>query len=199
MRLAFRALALTLGIGLVLVLAAPAIAQEEPAPPKEEPAKTEPAKTEPAKTEPAKTEPAKEETAKPAAEEAPKAEAPKELSSCAKSLVPLAESYKKAYEEMQKWIAAIDSQTAAGNESLKKLQDQIQQNETAITKAKIDGDDNKAKELTKANKKLWDDLNAAEEKQSVACSSYVKEAGQRVKQYAADSEGKLKEFESGVK
>ncbi len=165
MKLGLHALALILGLGLV----APAIAQEEPK--KEEPAKEETAVPAVA--------------AAPAAALAPAAEAApaKELSSCAKSFVPLADSYKSAYEDLQKWIGEIDAATAAANDKVQKLQAQIQQNETAMTQAKLDKDNAKAKDLQKQNKTLWDDFNAAKKGQSDACAKFAKDAPARVKQY----------------
>lgn len=184
MKIESYALALILGLGLGLV--APAFAQEEPK--KEEPAKEEAAKPaeEAAPEAAAEAAPAKEEAAKPAAKAAPEAApaaAPaKELSSCAKSFVPLSDSYKKAYDDMQKWIAQIDTQTAAAGEKVQKLQAQITENETAATKAKLDGDGKKGKELAKENKQLWTDFNAAKKSEAATCSGFAKEAADRVKQ-----------------
>jgi len=165
MKLELHALALVLGLGL----AVPAIAQEETK----------------------KEEPAKEEAAAPAVATAPEAAtapaaaaAPaKELSGCAKSFSPLAESYKSAYDDLQKWIAQIDTATAAAGDKVQKLQAQIHENESAITQAKLNKDNAKAKDLQKQNKQLWDDFNAAQKGQSDACAKFVKEAPQRVKQY----------------
>jgi len=183
MKLGYHALALILGFGLI----APAIAQEETK--KEEPAKEEAAPAAEAKpateTKPAEAAPAA--AAAPAAEAAP-AVAPAappvaELSPCAKSLEPLANSYKSAYDDLQKWIAQVNTATAATGEKVTKIQAQIKDNETALTQAKLNKDDSKAKSLQKDNKKLWDDLNAAQKEQSDACGKFVKEAPQRVKQY----------------
>jgi len=191
MKLGFPAVALILGLGLGL--AAPALAQEDPK--KEEPAKEEPAKEEPAKEEaaaPAEAKPAAEAApaaaAKPAAEAAatPKAEpaAAPELSGCAKSFSPLADTYKSAYDDLQKWIAQINTETGAAGAKVQQLQTQIQENEAAVTQAKLAKDDSKTKSLQKEGKKLWDDFNAAKKDQSAACSKFVKEAPQRVKQYS---------------
>lgn len=185
MRFGVNVLAIALGLGLAF----PAPAQEMPEPAKEEPAKQ-------AAEAPAKEAPA--EAAKEAAKEAAP-EAAKDLSPCAKALVPLAESYKKAYEELQKWIADVHAKTSEAGDKVRKIQEQIQQNETAITKAKLDGDDAKAKELTKANKQLWNDLETAKKGQASVCSGFPKEAAQRVKQYTEDSEAKLDECKSQMK
>jgi hypothetical protein len=207
MKHGLHAFALILGLGLA---ATTIVAQTEP--PKEEPAKQEPSKDEKAKpgeeAAPA-AEPAKEEpkpaaeaapAAKPAAEAAPAPAAPaKELSSCAKSFVPLADSYKSAYDDMQKWIGQIDAQTAAASDKAQKLQTQIQQNETAITQAKLDKNDSKAKSLQKENKKLWDDFNAAKKELSAMCSGFAKEASARVKQYADASNKALDAMKAQAK
>jgi len=168
MKLEAHALALILGLGLGLVV--PALAQEETK--KEEPAKEEPAAPA-AETAPAAV-PA------PAAAPAPA----KELSGCAKSFSPLADSYKSAYDDLQKWIGQIDTETAAAGDKVQKLQAQIHENESAITQAKLNKDNAKVKDLQKQNKQLWDDFNSAKKGQSDACAKFVKEAPQRVKQYS---------------
>jgi hypothetical protein len=162
MKLGYQALALILGFGLV----APALAQEDAK--KEEPAK----------------EPAAEEAKPPAAAPpAAAAEPAKELSGCAKSFVPFADTYKAAYDDLQKWIAQIDTATAATGQKVTALQAQVKENETALTQAKMGNDDSKIKSLQKENTKLWDDLRKAQKAQSDACAKFVKEAPQRAKQY----------------
>jgi hypothetical protein len=180
MKLGYHALALVLGFGLVV----PAVAQEEAK--KEEPAKEEAPKAVAEAAPAAEAKPAAE--AAPAAAAAPAAPAAeaapaKELSGCAKSFVPLSDTYKSAYDDLQKWITQIDTQTAAAGEKVQKLQTQITANETAVTQAKLSNDDSKVKSLQKEGKKLWDDFNAAKKDQSDACGKFVKEAPQRVKQY----------------
>jgi len=179
MKLAFAPLAFMLGLGLVL----PAFAQDA-------------AKTE----EPAKTEPAKEE-AKPeaAAAAAPAAAPAKELSACAKSFVPLSETYEAAYDDMQKWIADIDTQTAAAAEKVTKLQAQIQQNTTELTQAKLDNNTSKTKDLEKQNKKLYDDFNSAKKDLASACSKFAKQASDKIKGYADASNKALDALKSQTK
>ena len=167
MKIGFSVLALVLALGLMT----PAFAQEDAK--KEEPAKEE---AKPA----AEATPAAE--AKPAAEAAP---APaKELSGCAKAFVPLSDTYKSAYDDMQKWISQIDAQTSAASAEVEKAQAQIKENETAVTQAKLNNDDSKVKSLQKEGKKLWDDFNAAKKSQSDTCAKFAKDAPQKVKQYA---------------
>ena len=168
-----------------------------------------PAKEEPPKEEPAKEAPAKEEGAKPASEAAPvpaaapaaaaAPEAPPALSACAQSLQPIADSYKKAYDDMQKWIAQVNTQTSAANESVQKLQTQIKANEDALTKAKLDGDTSKTKELTKQTKELWTELDNAKKSAASACSPVEKEASDRVKQYGDATDKALSDFKAQSK
>jgi uncharacterized protein involved in exopolysaccharide biosynthesis len=160
MKLGFHVFAMILALGL----AVPAVAQEEPK--KEEPAKEEAAKPAEAAAAPAAAEPAK------------------ELSACAKSFVPLSDSYKAAYDDMQKWIGQIDTQTAAASDKVTKLQAQIQENETAVTQAKLANDSSKVKDLNKQGKQLWDDFNKAKKDLADACKNFTKDAADRVKQYS---------------
>ena len=173
------------------VFARPARSQENA--PAEQPAAEEPAKS----AEPAK--PA--EQAKPAKHaEAKAAPAPaKELTPCAKSLVPLADSYKKAYEEMTKWIGDVDAKTLEVSGRIAKTQEQIQQNEAAITKAKLDGDDAKGRDLGRDNKQLWNDLTAARKEKSALCSGFAREAAQKVKEFSTDAAEKLQQAKSSMK
>ena len=190
MKLGLHALALILGLGLV----APAIAQEDTK--KEEPAKE--AATAPAAA--AEATPAKEETAKPAAAAAAPAAAPaKELSSCAKTFVPLSDSYKAAYDDMQKWISQIDTQTAAAADKVAKLQTQFEQNQAGITQAKLANDSAKAKDLDKASKKIWDDLTTAKKDLSGICGKFAKDAQDKVKQYTDASNKALDTLKAQTK
>lgn len=196
----------------------------EEAPAKEEPAKEEPAKEEAAKAAEAAAPaaaaaaapaaaaaaapaaaaaaaPAAAAAAAPAAAAAAAAAPPakKELSSCAKSFSPLADSYKAAYDGMQKWIGQIDTETSAASDKVAKLQKQISDNEAEITKAKLAGDSSKAKSIDKTNKQLWTDLNASKKSLSTMCSGYGKQAAERVKQYEAASDKALADLKAQSK
>ena len=151
---------------------------------------------------PAKLEPKPQpivETPAPKTEIAAKAEAPKELTPCAKIFVPLADTYKKAYEEMQKWIAGVDEKTAAASARVDKIQEHIQQNEGAITKAKLAGDDNKENALSKDNKQLWSELTSAKKDRSATCSGYAREAIQKAKHFQVDILEKLEACKAQAK
>lgn len=172
--------------------AAPAKAAEKPA---EKAEATKANESDAAPTKPA-PKPAPKKEPSPAKEAAP---AKKELSAGAKALTPLAESYKKAYDELQKWIEQIDQQTADVNARIAKAQDEIEKNEGAITKAKLSGDDKTGRELAKANKQLWTDLAAAKKERSTLFKGFGVEAGQKVKGYSADAAEKLQQAKSELK
>jgi hypothetical protein len=226
MKPAYLAYVLTFALGLGAASAV--LAQEEPptpAPAKEEPAaaKEEPAKA--AEAPPAKEEPAAaKETEKPAeaAAEAPKAEAAKEetkpaaaaaaatpapkappaakeLGASAKSFAPLADSYKKAFDDMQAWMVTVDAQLGPGDEQVRTLQEKLKQNETAITQAKAAGDSKKVKSLQSENKQLTSDASKAQKNLTAARGDYLKQATQRAKQYQAASDAALEQVKAQSK
>lgn len=174
--------------------AKPEQAVETPAPKSEPKAAPKPeAKAEtPAKTEPEAEAP----VAKPAPKAEPKPEmAPKpvepakELTPCAKAFVPLADNYKKAYDELQIWIRHIDAQTAGASAAISRIQGEIEKNEAAITKLKIEGgseSSEKGRELAKDNKKLWADLSASRKERAALCEGFTREAIQRAKRYQVE-------------
>jgi len=100
---------------------------------------------------------------------------------------------------MKKGITQVDTQTSAANENVQKLQTEIQANEDATTKAKLGGDNAKVKDLTKQNKQLWNDLETAKKSAAAACSPVTKEASDRVKQYAADTDKALSDVKAQAK
>lgn len=213
---------------LSAALALPALAEEpKPAAPVETPKveapakvaetpKAEAPKAEAPKAEAPKAEAPKAETPKAEAPkaEAPKAEAPKAepapapapkpvkakaLTECAACLSPLIDGYKGVLADLDKWVAEVDAQTAAAEESFQKLQKGISDNEVAITKAKLEGgkaNKERVKELTKQNKTLWSELEAARKAKAALCKQFGRDASQKVREYNATIQEKLKESQS---
>jgi outer membrane biosynthesis protein TonB len=144
---------------------------------------------------------------KPAAKAAPKPETAKiepvkELNSCAKVFVPLADTYKKEYEEMQRWILTIDAETANVSAHISRIQDDIQKNEAAITKLKLAGGregSEEGRELAKSNKQLWADLSAARKERTALNKGFAREAIQRAKNNQAEIIGKLEDIKAQAK
>lgn len=190
---------------------APAVQSDLPKADKPEPKTEAPAPKPAPKAAPeAKAEPeAEAPAAKPAAKAAPKPEAVKkpvetvkELNSFAKTFVPLADAYKKAYEEMQRWILDIDARTAGVAANISRIQDDIQKNEAAITKMKIAGGSERSEEgrgLAKENKRLWDDLSAARKERAALSKDIIHEAIQRAKGNQVDIIGKLEDIKAQAK
>jgi hypothetical protein len=191
---------------LAVAAAGPAFAQEDPKKETPEAAAPEKAAEPAADAKPAEPEAAKKE-AEPAAAAAPAAavpaaaaaEAPKPLSAAAKSFSPLANTYKGAYDDMQKWMETVSAQTAASDEKITKLQKQISDNEAAITQAKLAGDDKKVKSLTSENKKLSSEASSAMKGLNSAKADFVKQAEQRVKQYQSASDAALTQVKNSSK
>lgn len=183
--------------------------------PEAKPEVTPEAKPEAAKPEPKpeatkpelKSEPKTEAPAKPAentpkVETATKPEAPKELTPCAKTLVPLADSYKKAYEELEKWIGDVDAQTAAATTKIEKIQEQIEKNESAITKLRLQGtraSSAKGRDLATNNKLLWSELSATRKESSALCAGFAREAVQKARHYQSDVAAKLEGVKAQLK
>jgi hypothetical protein len=105
------------------------------------------------------------------------------MSASAKTFVPLADSYKRAYDDMQKWISEIDAKTSAASEKSSKIEAQMKANDAAIATATAAKDKSKAKDLQKENKKLADELTASKKELATISSSYTKQASDRVKSY----------------
>jgi hypothetical protein len=181
-----RRLALALIFSLMLGAASAIIAQEEPPP------------TPPAKEDPAKEQPAAEQAAAPAETPAP-TETPKPLSASAMAFAPLADSYKKAYDDMQAWMSTIDAQASKVDAEIKKLQGQIKTNETAITEAKLAGDSKQLKALQSENKQLTSAVETQQKNLSAARGDYVKQLSQKVKGYQAAQDAALQQVKAATK
>ena len=152
----------------------------------------------------AEKKPVQVEAPKPVKASVPVAAAPvsKELTPCAKCLLPLADTYKKAQEEMTSWITEVDLQTKAVNEKVADLEAQIEKNEAQLTKLKLE-DTNmsrlKSKEVQKENKALWADLTAARKERDALCAEFAKEATLRVDRYASEAKDRLKQAKSEMR
>lgn len=187
------------------------VAEVEEAKPAPESAKTqEPAKPEPVKAaepvkapeapkapEPAKVvEPVKAPEAVKASEivKAPEPVKARELTPCAKAFVPLAEGYKKAYDDAMRWIQQVDEQTAAADAKVNGLQETVEKNEALITKLKIEDTKEsklRARDLARENKQLWADLSAARKERTAKCAAFSKAAAQLNKEIAAEISARL--------
>ena len=208
----------------MLLLGGFAIAQEEPPAKDEKPAEAAPAKpaeAAPAKDEAAKPEaapaaaPAAEAAAVPAAAApaaapaavpavaapaaiaaaAPAAAAaPKALGASAMTFSSLADSYKKAYDDMQAFMKSVDTSMGPADQKIASLQAKIKENETAAAQAKQAGDDKKAKSLVSENKKLTKELNDAVKGVNASRGDFVKQAQQKVKEHDAATDAALQQL-----
>lgn len=161
----------------------------------EAPAKAAPEAEPPVARPAAKAEPKPEPAKKPV-------EPAKELNPSAKIFVPLADTYKKAYEDMLMWIRSIDAETAEISTRIARIQEDIQKNEAAITKLKIDSGGESSDEgraLAKDTKQLWADLSAARKERTALSKGFMREANSRAKSYQAEVIEKLEDIKAQPK
>ncbi|MFA6004525.1 MAG: hypothetical protein WC881_10705 [Elusimicrobiota bacterium] len=126
----------------------------------------------------------------------------KPLSETAKKLLPLVAGYKQAQESAQAWVDEVGKQSQAMDEKISGIQAQVQANEAAITKLKVESEKkNKAaiKERNKDNKQLWAELAAAKKEQAAFNRELSKTAGQKARAYSDDIMTRLKEVQTDLR
>jgi len=106
----------------------------------------------------------------------------------------LADSYKKAYDDMQAFMKSVDTSMGPADQKIASLQAKIKENETAAAQAKQAGDDKKAKSLVSENKKLTKELNDAVKGVNASRGDFVKQAQQKVKEHDAATDAALQQL-----
>lgn len=139
---------------------------------------------------------------KPAGTAAPKPEGAQEPASCAKALAPLADGYKKAYDDLTQWLREVDARTAAAEAKVLKLQEAVKQNEAEITSLRL-ADDPASRErlrtLTGADDRAWRDLREARREKERLCAEFSKAAALKVREYSEDIQGRLRDVQSRLR
>ena len=138
---------------------------------------------------------------KPAAAEAPKASClvpgpAAESIGCAGAYQKVSEGFLDGYKAMDAWVGQASGQVSASAEKVEKIEDQIKDNESSVTKLKLDRSKDaklKLKELDKANKALWRELEAARKEQDALCKGFTRAAAAKVKELVADVTKRLAE------
>lgn len=116
-----------------------------------------------------------------------------------KPLVEIADAYQAAADGIRRWANEESDAFAAADESVKKLQDHIQDNEAAMTKLKFENTKEsraRMKDLAKDNKQLWRDLNAAKAERASLSRSLSKTAVQKVREYGDQVKRTLAEVQA---
>ncbi|HAM36132.1 MAG TPA: hypothetical protein DEB40_02620 [Elusimicrobia bacterium] len=129
---------------------------------------------------------------------AAKKEPEKALATCAQHLTPLADGYRQAYERMRQWMREISDRTTAADEKVKSIQTKIQDNEATITKLKVEApkaNKSRIKDLSRDNKQLWKDLEAAKKETVALRRSVSKTLNQKVKETSDEIKGRLAEVQ----
>lgn len=115
---------------------------------------------------------------------------------CAGSYQKVSDGFLEGYRAMDAWVAAASEQVSASAEKVEKLEDQIKANESEVTGLKLQRSKEakaKLKELDKANRQLWKDLDAARREQDAICKGFTRAAAAKVKELTADISKRLSE------
>lgn len=141
----------------------------------------------------------------------PAAEAPKaaclvsgpatEAVGCAGAYQKVSDGFLEGYKAMDAWVASASGQVSASAEKVEKIEDQIKENESSVTKLKLDRSKDaklKLKELDKANKALWRELEAARREQDALCKGFSRSSATKVKELVADVTKRLTEAQKAA-
>lgn len=113
---------------------------------------------------------------------------------CTKAYRALADGYLEAYKAMDSWLAQAASEASAQTEHVAKLEQVVRENEAQMTGLKLDRSKEaklKLKELDKANKQAWKELEDARKTEAALCKGFARSAAQRVKELNAGLAQKL--------
>jgi hypothetical protein len=113
---------------------------------------------------------------------------------CTKAYRALADGYLEAYKTMDSWLAQAASEASAQTEHVAKLEQVVRDNEAAMTGLKLDRSKEaklKLKELDKANKQAWKELEDARKTEATLCKGFARSAAQKVKELTAGLAQKL--------
>lgn len=108
---------------------------------------------------------------------------------CAGYYRKVAEGYLEAYKAMDAWLSAASAEVSGAEETVKKFEQSVRENETAMTALKLDRSKEaklKLRELDKANKQIWRELEAARANQAAVCKGLSRSAAQKVKDLTLD-------------
>lgn len=115
---------------------------------------------------------------------------------CAGAYQKVSDGFLEGYKAMDAWVASASGQVSASAEKVEKIEDQIKENESSVTKLKLERSKEaklKLKELDKANKVLWKELDAARREQDALCKGFSRAASAKVKELVADVTKRLTE------
>ncbi len=107
---------------------------------------------------------------------------------CTKAYRALADAYLDAYKSLDAWLAQASSEASAQTDHVAKLEQGVRDNEAAMTGLKLDRSKEakaRLKELDKANKQAWKELEDARRTEATLCKGFARSAAQKVKELNA--------------
>lgn len=170
----------------------PAPKQPEAADAEAKPEPRAPAESKPAAPAPEEKKPA---AAAPCPDTGSKEKAPaKEYAGCVARFKTLADGYREAGAAIERWMEEASTQAGELESRERKLQQQIQDNEAATTKAKLEASKAakaRLKELSAENKGLWRELEGVRSERTKLCRELARTAAQKLKELSADIQSRL--------
>jgi hypothetical protein len=115
---------------------------------------------------------------------------------CAGAYKAVSEGFLGGYKAMEAWVAESSAQVAASAEKVEAIEKSIRDNESQVTGLKLQRSKEakaKLKELDKANKGLWRELDAARREQDSLCKGLSRAAAAKVKELTLDVSKRLSE------
>lgn len=115
---------------------------------------------------------------------------------CAGAYQKVSDGFLDGYKAMDAWVGEASAQVSASAEKVAKIEEQIKTNESSVTTLKLDRSKDaklKLKELDKANKQLWKELDAARREQDALCKGFARASAAKVKELTTDITKRLTE------
>lgn len=115
---------------------------------------------------------------------------------CAGAYKSVSEGFLDGYKAMDAWVGEASGQVAASADKVEAIEKSIRDNESQVTGLKLQRSKEakaKLKELDKANKGLWRELDAARREQDALCRGFSRAAAAKVKELTLDVSKRLSE------
>lgn len=115
---------------------------------------------------------------------------------CAGAYQKVSDGFLDGYKAMDAWVGSASAQVSASADKVGKIEDQIKENESSVTGLKLQRSKEaklKLKELDKANRALWKELDAARREQDALCRGFSRAAAAKVKELTLDVSKRLSE------
>lgn len=120
---------------------------------------------------------------------------------CAGAYQRVSDGFLEGYKAMDAWVGSASAQVAGSAEKVAGIEKSIRDNESQVTGLKLQRTKDakaKLKELDKANRALWKELDAARREQDALCKGFTRAAAAKVKELVADVQKRLSEAQKAA-